>query len=64
MGFDERKELVFPIEYTVIEDAFWKKGKTIGVYNRLPLSVQDFVGGDRADVPRGRLNPYFHPVFA
>lgn len=59
MGFDEKKRLVFPIEYAVIEDSFWKKGKAIGVYNRLPLSVQEFVGGDLADVPRSLLNPYF-----
>jgi Xaa-Pro aminopeptidase len=59
MGFDEKKELVFPIEYAVIEDALWKKGKAIGVFNRLPLSVQDFVGKDLADVPKERLNPYF-----
>lgn len=59
MGFDERKRLVFPIEYAVIEDSFWKKGKAVGVYNRLPLSVQDFVGGDLSDVPKPRLNPYF-----
>jgi Xaa-Pro aminopeptidase len=62
MGFDERKNLVFPIEYAVIEDAFWKKGKATGIYNRLPLSVQDFVGKDYADVPRARLNPYYRPV--
>jgi len=59
MGFDEKKRLVFPIEYAVIEDSFWKKGKAIGVYNRLPLSVQDFVGGDLADIPKSLLNPYF-----
>jgi len=59
MGFDEKKRLVFPIEYAVIEDSFWKKGRAIGVYNRLPLSVQDFVGGDLADVPKSLLNPYF-----
>jgi Xaa-Pro aminopeptidase len=58
MGFDEKKRLVFPIEYAVIEDSFWKKGKTVGVYNRLPLSVQEFVGGDLTDVPKARLNPY------
>jgi Xaa-Pro aminopeptidase len=59
MGFDERKRLVFPIEYAVIEDSFWKRGPAIGVYNRLPLSVQEFVGGDLTDVPKGLLNPYF-----
>ena len=62
MGFDEHKRLVFPIEYAVIEDAFWKRGKAVGVYNRLPLSVQDFVGKDYADVPRARLNPYYRPA--
>jgi hypothetical protein len=59
LGFDERKRLVFPIEYAVIEDSFWKKGRRTGVYNRLPLSVQDFVGAGLADVPKTRLNPYF-----
>ena len=59
MGFDERKRLVFPIEYAVIEDSFWKRGPAIGFYNRLPLSVQEFVGGDLTDVPKGLLNPYF-----
>jgi len=62
MGFDDRKRLVFPIEYAVIEDSFWKKGKAVGVYNRLPLSVQDFVGCDLSDVPKPRLNPYFGPA--
>ena len=62
MGFDDRKRLVFPIEYAVIEDSFWKKGKAVGVYNRLPLSVQDFVGCDLSDVPTPRLNPYFGPA--
>jgi len=59
MGFDERKRLVFPIEYAVIEDSFWKRAKAVGVYNRLPLSVQAFVGGDLVDVPKASLNPYF-----
>jgi len=62
MGFDERKRLVFPIEYAVIEDSFWKRGPAIGVYNRLPLSVQEFVGGDLTDVPKGLLNPFFNPL--
>lgn len=59
MGFDGRKRLVFPIEYAVIEDSFWKRGQAVGVYNRLPLSVQEFVGGDLVDVPKASLNPYF-----
>ena len=59
MGFDARKRLVFPIEYAVIEDSFWKRGKAIGVFNRLPLSVQELVGGDLVDVPKGLLNPYY-----
>lgn len=62
MGFDERKRLVFPLEYAVIEDGFWKVGPRVGVYNRLPLSVQDFVGGEIVDIPTGRLNPYYRPL--
>ncbi|OGD19243.1 MAG: hypothetical protein A2Y69_06065, partial [Candidatus Aminicenantes bacterium RBG_13_59_9] len=62
MGFDEKHELVFPVEYAVIEDSFWKKGKEIGVYNRIPLAVQDLVGKNLADVPEGRGNPYYKPV--
>ena len=62
MGFDERKRLVFPIEYAVIEDSFWKRGKSVGVYNRLPLSVQEFVGGGLVDVPLARLNPYYRAL--
>jgi Xaa-Pro aminopeptidase len=59
MGFDERGRLVFPIEYAVIEDSFWKRGRRIGVYNRLPLAVQAFAGADLTDVPRSLLHPYF-----
>jgi len=62
MGFNEQHELVFPIEYAVIEDSFWKKGKDIGIYNRIPLAVQDLVGKDFADIPAGRVNPYYKPV--
>ena len=61
-GFDEKGELVFPVEYAVIEDAFWKKGKEIGVYNRIPLAVQDFVGKGFVDVPDHRTNPYYKPL--
>jgi len=62
MGFDENHNLVFPIEYAVIEDSFWKKGKEIGVYNRMPLAVQDFVGRDFAYVPEEKVNPYYRPL--
>jgi Xaa-Pro aminopeptidase len=62
MGFDEKHDLVFPIEYAVIEDSFWKKGKEIGVYNRIPLAVQNFVGKDLTDIPKERENPYYRPL--
>ena len=62
MGFDEKHELVFPVEYAVIEDSLWKKGKNIGVYNRIPLAVQDLVAKDLPDIPAGRVNPYYKPV--
>ncbi|MBM3312059.1 MAG: M24 family metallopeptidase [Candidatus Aminicenantes bacterium] len=62
LGFDDRGRLRFPVEYAVIEDSFWKKAGEIGVYNRMPLVVQDFVGRDFSDVPAGRLNPYYRPL--
>lgn len=62
MGFDEQYRLVFPLEYAVIEDAFWKKGKDIGVYNRMPLAVQDLIGRRLADIPDDKINPYHKPV--
>ena len=61
MGFDEKHDLVFPVEYAVIEDSFWKKGKNIGVCNRVPLAVQDLVAKDLPDIPAGRVNPYYKP---
>ena len=62
MGFDEEKRLVFPIEYAVIEDAFWKKGRRIGVYNRMPINVQDLVGHDLSDIPAGKVHKYHRPL--
>jgi hypothetical protein len=61
-GFDEQKELVFPVEYAVIEDGFWKKGRTVGVYNRMPVNVQSLVGGQFEDIPESLVNPY-HKTF-
>ena len=59
MGFDEKKRLIFPVEYAVIEDGFWKSGGRTGVYNRMPLDVQDLAGRETIEVPRRRINPYF-----
>ncbi len=58
MGFDEKKRLVFPIEYAVIEDGFWKAGRETGVFNRMPLDVQAFVGGGLVEIPPVSVNPY------
>ncbi|MGD2245712.1 MAG: M24 family metallopeptidase [Candidatus Aminicenantes bacterium] len=59
MGFDDKGELVFPIEYAVIEDSFWKSGSETGVYNTLPLNVQEFSGGSAIKIPAEKRNPYF-----
>lgn len=59
MGFDDKGELVFPVEYAVIEDGFWKCGKKIGVYNRMPLNVQEFAGKEIPSIPKGKTNPYY-----
>lgn len=56
-GFVKRNHPVFNILYAVIEDAFWKKGREVGVYNKLPLNVQRLTGNL---VPLGKnINPYY-----
>jgi len=58
-GFRVRGEQVFPVLYAVIEDAFWKEGPRIGVYNELPLQVQYLVGN--LEPLREEVNPYHVP---
>jgi Xaa-Pro aminopeptidase len=62
MGFDDKGQLVFPIEYAVIEDSFWKRGKRIGVYNQIPLCVQDLVGKGWPSLPKNKINPYYQKL--
>ncbi|MGC8849120.1 MAG: M24 family metallopeptidase [Candidatus Bathyarchaeia archaeon] len=59
-GFQSRGEQVFPILYAVIEDAFWKDGSRVGVYNELPLLAQHLVG-NLQPVAGGDVNPYHAP---
>lgn len=60
LGFEKRGKPIFPVLYAVIEDAFWKKGSQIGVYNKIPLNVQNLVGNIE---PIGDyINPY-HSTF-
>jgi len=60
LGFEERGKSVFSVLYAVVEDAFWKKGSEVGVYNRLPLNVQHLVGNME---PVGdEVNPYHRSV--
>ncbi len=61
LGFDEKKRLVFPVEYAVIEDGFWKSG-TRG--RRFQSNAARRPGLDRAGDgrnPRGIVNPYHRP---
>lgn len=62
MGSDEAGDFVFPIEYAVIEDAFWKCGKHTGVYNKMPLNVQELVGKNIHALPENNINPYYRPL--
>lgn len=62
MGFDATGKLAFPIEYVVIEDSFWKRGKKIGVYNKIPLDVQNLVGKMLTGVPKNKINPYYKKI--
>ncbi len=61
LGFDETGDIVFPLEYAVIEDSFWKYGKKIGVYNKMPLNTQRFVGMNNSAIPKSKMNPYYRP---
>lgn len=62
MGSDEKGDFVFPVEYAVIEDSFWKMGKKTGVYNTMPLNVQDLVGKGIPGLPKDKINPYHKPL--
>jgi Xaa-Pro aminopeptidase len=62
MGFDAAGKLAFPIEYAVIEDSFWKKGNRMGVYNKIPLDVQDLAGKALTGVPKDKINPYYKKI--
>jgi len=56
LGFEQRGKPVFPVLYAVVEDAIWKSGSKVGVYNKLPLNVQHLVGNTE---PLGdHVNPY------
>ena len=61
MGSDEKGNFVFPVEYAVIEDSLWKRGTETGIYNRMPLNVQEFVGTDIDALPEKKINPYYRP---
>ncbi len=61
LGFMEKRKHIFEVLYAVIEDAFWKKGKEVGVYNRLPLNVQHLVGNMD---PLGTGINLYHKEFA
>ncbi len=59
LGFRQRKKPLFETLYNVIEDAFWKKGKEVGIYNRLPLNVENLVGNNEPLLLD--MNPYHKP---
>jgi Xaa-Pro aminopeptidase len=58
LGFKERGKPIFEVLYGVIEDAFWKMDSRIGVYNTLPLNVQELVG----NLKEYEKNPYHCPI--
>ncbi len=57
VGFKKRGEPIFDILYAVVEDAFWKSGSKVGIYNKFPLNVQHLVGN--TDPIGDNVNPYF-----
>jgi Xaa-Pro aminopeptidase len=56
LGFRQRRKPLFDTLYDVIEDAIWKRGKEVGVYNRIPLNVEHLVGN--AEPLGSNINPY------
>lgn len=44
LGVDKSGRKMFDCPYAVIEDAFWKRGPDVGVYNKLPLDCQPLAG--------------------
>lgn len=57
LGFEKRGKPIFPIPYAVVEDAFWKNGKKVGVYNRTPISVQHLAGTEK-EITKKDAHPY------
>jgi len=55
-GFNEQGEQMFSVPYAVVENAFWKSGQTVGVYNKLSLNVQHLVGS--TEQIEEKLSPY------
>jgi len=61
LGFEKRGTPQFHCLYGVVEDAFWKNGKEVGVYNRIPVRVQHLVGTDRALAAKD-VHAYYRPL--
>ncbi|MFH0962942.1 MAG: M24 family metallopeptidase [Planctomycetota bacterium] len=57
VGFEKRGRPRFPLLYAVVEDAFWKNGSEVGVYNRTPINAQHLVGNER-DMDETGIHPY------
>jgi len=55
-GYGTGREPLFSVLYAVIEDSFWKKGKEVGVYNKMPLNVQHLIGN--TEPLADNINPY------
>jgi len=60
LGFEKFGKPAFDCLYAVVEDAFWKNGKKVGVYNQLPIDVQHLVGNEKP-IAKG-ASPYHRPL--
>jgi len=61
VGFKKRRKPIFPLLYAVVEDAFWKNGRKVGVYNRMPINVQLLVGNE-TPLAKAHMNPHHRPL--
>ena len=61
LGFEEHGKPVFPCLYAVVESSTWKNGKKVGLYNRIPISVQHLAGNEEP-ISKRDVNCYYRPL--
>ena len=61
LGFEDKGQPIFPCLYAVVESSTWKNGRKVGLYNKIPICVQDLAGNEKP-IGKREINPYYRPV--